>query len=48
MLFRSKEVIYLKRICMKNLELDENLKLGEYRRLTIEELDRLKDKTVLQ
>ncbi len=33
---------------MKNLELDENLKLGEYRRLTIEELDRLKDKTVLQ
>lgn len=44
----GKEVIYLKRICMKNLELDENLKLGEYRRLTIEELDRLKDKSVLQ
>lgn len=38
----GKEVTYLKRISMKNLVLDENLALGEYRRLTDEELDRLK------
>lgn len=42
-LARHKEVTYLKRIQMKNLKLDENLKLGEYRRLTQEELDGLKD-----
>lgn len=44
----GKEVTYLKRIQMKDLKLDKNLKLGEYRRLTIEELDRLKDESVLQ
>lgn len=38
----GKEVIYLKRIRMKDLFLDKNLKLGEFRRLTYEELDRLK------
>lgn len=38
------EVIYLKRISMKNLVLDNNLKLGEYRQLTQEEVDDLKNK----
>lgn len=37
----NKEVIYLKRIQMKNLVLDDDLKIGEYRRLTDEELNRL-------
>lgn len=36
------EVLYLKRVKMGNLLLDENLKLGEYRKLTAEELDSLK------
>ena len=36
------EVLYLKRMKMGNLLLDENLKLGEYRELTAEELDSLK------
>ena len=44
----GKEVVYLKRIRMKNLTLDESLQLGEYRQLTDEELDRLKNETVLQ
>ena len=44
----GKEVVFLKRIRMKNLELDESLALGEYRRLTNEELDRLKDESMLQ
>ena len=44
----GKEVLYLKRIRMKNLNLDENLELGAYRPLTDEELDRLKSETVLQ
>ncbi|WP_341426214.1 pseudouridine synthase [Anaerobranca californiensis] len=34
----SKKVIYLKRIAMGELTLDENLKLGEYRHLTDEEI----------
>jgi len=34
-------VIYLKRISMGTLYLDENLKLGEYRALTEEELKHL-------
>lgn len=38
-----KEVIYLKRIKMKNLVLDENLELGSYRRLTTDELNDLKN-----
>lgn len=44
----GKEVIYLQRIRMKNLTLDESLQLGQYRQLTDEELDRLKNETVLQ
>ena len=39
----GKKVMYLKRVQMKNLILDEQLKLGEYRRLTQAELDRLKE-----
>ena len=38
----GKRVIYLKRISMGSLELDEGLKLGEYRELTEEELIQLK------
>jgi len=38
----NNEVLYLKRVKMGNLSLDENLKLGEYRELTEEELDGLK------
>ena len=37
----GKKVIYLKRISMGTLYLDENLKLGEYRALTEEELKQL-------
>lgn len=37
----GKEVIYLKRLSMGNLVLDPNLKLGEYRELTKEEIDHL-------
>ena len=37
----GKKVIYLKRISMGTLRLDENLKLGEYRTLTEEELEHL-------
>lgn len=44
----GKEVIYLKRLSMKNLILDENLELGEYRRLSDEELDRLKEEYMIQ
>lgn len=40
----DKTVIYLKRLSMGNLQLDETLELGEYRQLTKEELDRLTDK----
>lgn len=39
--FVGKEVIYLKRIRMGNLSLDESLSLGEYRVLTAEELQLL-------
>lgn len=38
------EVVYLKRVSMKNLVLDENLKTGEYRPLTAEELQELKSR----
>lgn len=43
-MFRAvgKEVLYLKRIRMGELRLDETLELGEYRRLTTEELEKLK------
>ena len=37
----GKKVVYLKRISMGPLVLDEKLKPGEYRRLTKEELNRL-------
>lgn len=37
----DKKVIYLKRLSMGSLVLDENLALGEYRLLTKEELDKL-------
>lgn len=38
----GKKVMYLKRMRMHTLELDESLPLGEYRRLTDEELELLK------
>lgn len=38
----GKRVFYLKRLRMHTLELDESLPLGEYRRLTDEELESLK------
>ena len=38
----NKKVIYLKRITFGNISLDENLKLGEYRKLTDEEINILK------
>ena len=37
----GKRVIYLKRISMGSLQLDEDLELGEYRELTAEELEQL-------
>ncbi|RLQ91831.1 pseudouridine synthase [Planomicrobium sp. Y74] len=40
----GKTVIYLKRLSMGSLELDPDLKLGEYRYLTEEELTGLKEK----
>lgn len=40
----DKEVIYLKRIKFGSLNLDENLEQGEYRELTNEELEDLKNK----
>ncbi|OES44108.1 pseudouridine synthase [Domibacillus iocasae] len=39
----DKEVVYLKRLSMGALGLDEELELGEYRELTEEELDLLKE-----
>lgn len=39
----GKQVLYLKRISMGKLELDETLALGEYRPLTAVELDALKN-----
>lgn len=41
----NKKVIYLKRIAMGDLTLDEGLELGEYRELTNEELETLKGST---
>ena len=35
------EVLYLKRLSMGSLKLDENLKAGEYRALTGEEIEKL-------
>ncbi|MCY6355816.1 pseudouridine synthase [Clostridium sp. ZS2-4] len=42
----DKQVIYLKRIKMGKLELDDELELGEYRELTEEELLNLKENLV--
>ena len=39
----NKKVIYLKRITFGNISLDENLKLGEYRKLSKEEIEKLKN-----
>lgn len=39
----NNKVIYLKRIAYGNIKLDETLKLGEYRFLTVEELQELKN-----
>jgi 16S rRNA pseudouridine516 synthase len=38
----GKRVVYLKRLSMGSLQLDEELELGEYRELTAEELEQLK------
>ena len=45
MIFESlgDKVVYLKRLRMKNLRLDDNLKPGEYRPLTAEEIADLKE-----
>ena len=45
MIFESlgDKVMYLKRMRMKNLRLDESLKPGEYRRLTEQEIEDLKE-----
>ncbi len=38
----GKEVLYLKRLSMGDLHLDETLAPGDYRRLTVEELNKIK------
>ena len=35
------EVVELKRVCIGNLNLDEELKLGEYREITNSELEEI-------
>ncbi len=42
----GKEVVYLKRLSMGSLELDSNLKPGEYRELTEDELEQLRKQQV--
>lgn len=42
----GKKVVYLKRISMGPIQLDENLELGEYRELTEEEVEQLKFPTI--
>lgn len=44
MIAAGNEVTYLKRISMGSLVLDENLKPGEYRKCTIDEIERLRGK----
>jgi 16S rRNA pseudouridine516 synthase len=39
----NKKVIYLKRITFGNIELDTSIKLGEYRKLTKEEIEKIKN-----
>ena len=40
----GKEVVYLKRLTMGPISLDEKLEEGEYRRLTEEEIEKLKNR----
>ena len=40
----GKKVVYLKRISMGKLKLDESLKLGEYRELTEEEVKLIEER----
>ena len=40
----GKNVLYLKRVQMGGLKLDESIELGEYRELTEEEIDLLEKK----
>lgn len=40
----NKKVIYLKRISMGSLRLDESLVIGAYRKLTVEELEELRNR----
>ena len=40
------KVVYLKRIIIGNLELDESLELGEYRELTCDEIELIKGKEI--
>ena len=42
----NNKVIYLKRIIIGNLILDENLELGKYRELTNEEIELIKGKEI--
>ena len=42
----GKNVLYLKRVQMGGLKLDESLELGEYRELTEEEIDLLEKKDI--
>ena len=42
----GKSVLYLKRVQMGGLKLDESLELGEYRELTEEEIDLLEKKDI--
>lgn len=39
----GKQVVYLKRVSMGPLELDDNLELGSYRELTLDEINLLKE-----
>ncbi|OMK09161.1 hypothetical protein BER28_000513 [Clostridioides difficile] len=40
----GKKVVYLKRLSMGNLKLDESLELGEYRELTDEEVKLIEER----
>ncbi len=40
----GKKVVYLKRLSMGNLKLDESLALGEYRELTIDEIKQMEER----
>ena len=43
----DKRVIYLKRLSMGSLQLDDDLELGEYRELTDEEVESLKQGNIV-